>query len=106
MALFLSLEDFTVCATDTAEAGLELLQHTPVDFVVTDFNLPGRNGGWLIDSAVEAGLLPATRALIITADATDAGSQTAVPILRKPLELDALVDAVRRALSDAASGDR
>jgi DNA-binding NarL/FixJ family response regulator len=36
-----------VAAVDTAEAGLEVAEHQPVDVAVVDYQLGGRNGLWL-----------------------------------------------------------
>ncbi len=87
--------DSTPCGT--AEAGLEALREATFDFVLTDYTLPNRTGGWLLRQAQSEGLLDATPALIVTAH-PNPPDVDGFQIVHKPFDLDDLVTHVRRRL--------
>jgi DNA-binding response OmpR family regulator len=86
----------TVCSS--AEAALEQLREQPFDLVLTDYALPHRTGGWLLDQARTEGLLDATAALVVTAhpNPPDLDGYEVIP---KPFDLDHLVTRVTHRLS-------
>lgn len=79
-----------VTAVATAEEGLERLRAHCFLLLLTDYALPGESGGWLIAQARAEGLLRQTRVVVVTALLELPDIQHA-SILRKPLELDALL---------------
>ena len=93
----------TVCAT--AEVALEQLREQPFDFVLTDYALPNRSGGWLLRQASAEGLLDATPVLVVTAHPEPRGVD-GFEVVQKPFDLDDLVDRVRRRLADGSSPPR
>jgi CheY-like chemotaxis protein len=86
----------TVCSS--AEAALEQLREQPFDLVLTDYALPHRTGGWLLEQARTEGLLDATAALVVTAhpNPPDLDGYEVIP---KPFDLDHLVTRVTHRLS-------
>lgn len=96
MVTLLELSDFDVTACDSAEAALEALREAPFDMVLTDYMLPHRTGAWLLQEASLEGLLDATPVLVVSAhpDPPVGGFE----VLRKPFDLDDLVEKVRERL--------
>jgi CheY-like chemotaxis protein len=94
--------DSTACAT--AEAGLEALREATFDFVLTDYALPNRTGGWLLRQAQSEGLLDATPALVVTAH-PNPSDVDGFQIVHKPFDLDDLVTHVRRRLDGGRERD-
>jgi DNA-binding response OmpR family regulator len=90
VARVLTAERYQVTDVCTAEAGLEALGRKPHGLVITDYALPGRNGGWLLSEARSRGLIPPPNAIIVTG-APDAGDVGGALVLRKPVDLDLLV---------------
>ena len=73
--------------------------------VVTDFMLPGRSGGWMLDEAIGGGLLHDTGILMITAHP----KVTAPPgarMLHKPLDIDEFLLVVQQVIESARSAQR
>lgn len=91
----------TVCSS--AEAGLEQLREQSFDLVLTDYALPHRTGGWLLDQASAEGLLDATPALIVTAHPNPPDLED-YEVIPKPFDLDYLVSRVTQRLGGTASG--
>ncbi len=88
----------TACAT--AEQGLNALREAPFDFVLTDYALPNRTGGWLLQRAQQEGLLDATPALVVTAYPNPPDVH-GFDVFQKPFDLDDLVAQVRVRLDDS-----
>lgn len=109
LVTLLDMAGYTVTACATAEQGLNALREGTFDFVLTDYALPYRTGGWLLHQAKAEGLLDATPALVVTAH-PNPPDVNGFDIFRKPFDLDDLVAHVRRRLDggDAkrASGGR
>ena len=86
----------TICSS--AEAALEQLREQPFDLVLTDYALPRRTGGWLLEQARAEGLLDATAALVVTAhpNPTDLDGYE---VIAKPFDLDHLVTRITQRLS-------
>lgn len=85
----------TVCSS--AEVALEQLREQPFDLVLTDYALPNRTGGWLIQQAKSEGLLDATPVLVVTAHPSPADVD-GCEVIHKPFDLDDLVSRVRQRL--------
>jgi CheY-like chemotaxis protein len=99
LVMLLDIAGYTTVACATAEDALEALREEVFDFVLTDYALPNRTGGWLLQQARAEGLLDATPATVITAHPNPADVE-GFEIIRKPFDLDDLVGHVRRRLED------
>ena len=97
MSTLLRLAGFEPTVCSSAEAALEQLREQPFDLVLTDYALPNRTGGWLLQQAKAEGLLDATPALVVTAhpNPPDVNGFEVIP---KPFDLDDLVSRVRQRL--------
>lgn len=97
---FFEIEGYAVEAVHSAELGLEALERPDniVHLLLTDYQLPGESGTWLIRQARTKELLPRGVSLLFTAHPrpSDAGD---VKVLRKPLDLDELLREVEDALA-------
>jgi CheY-like chemotaxis protein len=93
--------DPTVCSS--AEVALEQLREQPFDLVLTDYALPNRTGGWLLQQARAEGLLDATPALVVTAH-PDPPDVDGFEIICKPFDLDDLVERIKLRLAGQTSG--
>jgi CheY-like chemotaxis protein len=98
---FFVAHGYEVTAVSTAEAGLEELQHSDTDVVVSDNQLDGgRTGSWMLRRAYEQGLLNKVGAVMYTAD-----SKPQVPrmvrVLRKPTALREIELTAERAADSA-----
>ena len=90
VARVLTAERYHVTDVCTAEAGLEALGRRPHGLVITDWALPGRNGGWLLSEARSRGLIPPSGAIVVTGT-PEVGDVGGALVLRKPVDLDLLV---------------
>jgi DNA-binding response OmpR family regulator len=101
LVMLLETAGYAVTACSSAERALEALREESFDFVLTDYGLPGRTGGWLLEQAASEGLLTAAASLVVTAhpDPRVAGFE----VMQKPFDLDDLVVRVRRGLGAADS---
>lgn len=99
----LEIAGYTATACATAEQGLNALREETFDFVLTDYALPNRTGGWLLHQAQQEGLLDATPALVVTAHPNPPDVQ-GFDVFQKPFDLDDLVNHVRQRLDDGGSG--
>jgi CheY-like chemotaxis protein len=90
---------YTPTACATAEQGLNALREETFDFVLTDYALPNRTGGWLLQQAQSEGLLDATPALVVTAH-PNPPDLDGFDVFHKPFDLDDLVNHVRQRLDD------
>ncbi len=97
MALILEDEGFEVHACVTAEEGLERMRDQHYDVVLTDQNLPGNSGAWLLETARQDGLLRCCAGLVLTACSGPIDLDPVFPVLRKPVEFEDLLGAVRQA---------
>lgn len=92
---------FDVTTVPSAEAALEELQHTAYDILLTDYNLTGETGGWLLETASAKGLLEHTAGIVLTSERSPAGV-SAYKVLSKPIDFGVLLatisDAVGRIL--------
>jgi two-component system response regulator GlrR len=93
----LELDGFAPTACSSAEAALEALREQPFDLVLTDYMLPNRTGGWLLQQASAEGLIDATPVLVVTAHPRPA-DVAEYEIVQKPFDPDHLVSRVRQRL--------
>jgi CheY-like chemotaxis protein len=98
-----TLEDggFAVEAVADGRTAVEAVRNSGHDVLVVDFAMPGMNGAEVARQAQE--LRPPPALLIITGYAETELLETIgtdIPILRKPFEADALLEAVRRVLAE------
>ena len=93
----LKLAGFAPTVCSNAEFGLEQLREQPFDLVLTDYALPNRTGGWLIQQAKAEGLLEATPVLVVTAH-PNPPDVDGYEVICKPFDLDHLVTRVRQRL--------
>lgn len=93
------VEDFgyTVIPAESAEEGMEKLLAEPFDLVITDHSLPDKTGTWLLQEAVQRGIIPRDRGMIITALPQVPEGEGFV-VLRKPLDIDEFLDEVSKRL--------
>ena len=99
MQMALEHEGYTVAAAQTAEEGLRLVEGRRYDLVVTDYNLPGNSGAWLLQQALGRKLLRGAATLLVTAnpDAPELVAHTEV--MAKPLDFDAFLPQIREILA-------
>jgi DNA-binding response OmpR family regulator len=101
MEMALRSEGYEVDIVASAEEGLRLVASTDYQLVIADYRLPHHDGGWLLRQAFDRGFLPATRALIITAEPDAAEVTTGVDVLTKPVDFDALLSQVRAIMDES-----
>lgn len=97
LATLLKLAGFNPTICSNAEFGLEQLRESPFDLVLTDYALPNRTGGWLIQQAKAEGLLEATPVLVVTAH-PNPPDVDGYEVICKPFDLDHLVTRVKQRL--------
>lgn len=89
----LSGEGYSVDTSPSAEAGIEKIEQSDFDLVVTDLKLPGRSGIELLKASRE--LDPSVPVVVLTAygtvhTAVEAMKEGAADFLEKPVEIDDL----------------
>jgi len=98
LSTLLEMAGYTTRACASAEEGLNALREETFDFVLTDYALPNRTGGWLLQQARQEGLLDATPALVVTAH-PHLSDIEGFDVFQKPFDLDHLISHVRRRLN-------
>ena len=94
MALALRGAGFQVQPAGSGREALALLESTPYDLLVTDYDMPGMTGTEMLHIAAERGLVRAARPLIVTAHPSPKGTE-GFPVVRKPLDLARFVAMLR-----------
>ena len=97
LVTLLDLAGFRPTACGSAEAALEELREGSFDLVLTDYMLPCRTGGWLLEQAHAEGLIDATPVLVLTAH-PHPPDVDGFEIISKPVDLDQLVSRVQQRL--------
>ena len=95
MITLLGMSGFQTTPVRTAEEALEQLRESLFDLVLTDYCLPPRTGGWLLQQASAERLLGGTATLVVTAHPHPVGTE-GFEIMLKPFEADALLDRIRQ----------
>lgn len=101
LSTLLRLAGFEPTVCSSAEMGLEQLREQPFDLVLTDYALPRRTGGWLIQQAKAEGLLEATPVVVVTAH-PNPPDVDGYEVICKPFDLDELVNRVKQRLEGSA----
>lgn len=83
LKMFLEMHGCEVVGASNAEAGLDALREEPFHLVVTDFNLPDRDGASMLDDAAAAGVLDG-EAVIVTGSCQVRSPSR--PVLVKPID--------------------
>lgn len=97
---------YDVTAVGAAEEALRELQAGTFDVLLTDYNLPGKDGAWLLARAEEGGHLATTAAVVLTSE-REPRAVGETMTLRKPVDLGVLIEALARALAAVApEGER
>ena len=104
MALALRGAGFQVQPAGSGREALALLESTPYDLLVTDYDMPGMTGTEMLQIATERGLVRAARPLIVTAHPSPKGTE-GFPVVRKPLDLARFV-AMLRSFAGGPDGAR
>jgi CheY-like chemotaxis protein len=97
LVTLLEVAGYAVTSCSSAERALEALREEAFDFLLTDYSLPGRTGGWLLEEAKSEGLLNGTASLVVTAHPNP--EIRGFEVLQKPFDLDDLVVRVQRGVS-------
>ena len=95
--------DFTVLEAGNGAQGLEIAARARPDIVLLDISMPGESG-WDVCAAIRAELGPDCRIVMVSANAYEFrrggdGQASHDMFLKKPVELDAVLDAVADLLS-------
>lgn len=101
LAKFLRTRGFDVATAESGAAALEQLSAAKFDLMLCDVRMPGMSGVELVPNALEAD--PDLGIVMLSAvndapTATEAMAQGVLDYLTKPIELQALYEAVQRAL--------
>ncbi len=102
--LFLNAHGIDTLTASNGLEGLEVLEQSRVDLVITDLEMPVMHGYELLGELKRRGLLPALPVAVLSSRAGEAHRQKAfdlgaVDYLVKPFEEESLVEAVRRNLA-------
>ncbi len=101
LAAHLVEENYTILEAESAEDGLALVASKTIDVVITDFNLPGQDGQFLLERLKS--INPTIPVILITAYASInlavlAMKSGAYDYLTKPINIDELLLILKRAL--------
>jgi CheY-like chemotaxis protein len=88
---------FDVTAVPSAEAGLEELGVAHYDIIVTDYNLTGETGAWLLENASSRGYLTRTAAILLTSERRPSGVAP-YEVLWKPVDFALLFSTIGKAV--------
>ena len=88
---------FDVTASPSAEDAFEQLGRAHYDIIVTDFNMTGETGAWLLEKAASRGHLESTAAIVLTSERRPPGVDGYV-VLRKPVDFGVLLASIGEAV--------
>jgi CheY-like chemotaxis protein len=83
----LESEGYSVAGSGSAEDGLNRLRSESFHLVITDYMLPGQNGGWMLEQAAREERLHGMGAVMITAHPR-VRPPDGVRLVHKPLDID------------------
>ncbi len=84
---------FGVTSVSSAEAAIDELSRARFDIVVTDYNLTGETGAWLLENASAKGYLTRTAVIVLTSERAPPGV-AGYKLLRKPVDFGVLLTAI------------
>jgi CheY-like chemotaxis protein len=84
---------YDVNAVQSAESALEQLGAEHYDVLVTDYNLTGKTGAWLLENASSQGYLKRTATFVLTSERRPSGVE-GYTILRKPIDFHVLLSTI------------
>ena len=90
-----------VATAESAEEALELLQREPHDVVLTDYEMPGQNGVWLLEQVRQ--LHPAVRRLLTSGAGIEPDNYLRSGLVEKFLEKPADVSSILESLKGGFS---
>ena len=102
LAAALEMEGHLVDEAANATEGLQCLQQSRYDLVLSDYAMPGGTGTWMLRQATEQGLLHNTISLIVTAHPDV--REFNVEVISKPLDMEKFLAQIRHSLASASSG--
>ena len=94
----LESEGYSVVGSGTAEEGLARLRSESFHMVITDYMLPGQNGGWMLEQAAREERLRDMGAVMITAHPR-VRPPNGVRLVHKPLDIDDFLRVVVESLT-------
>ena len=98
----LSQEGYRAAWAPTAHDGLRAVAQRPPRLIVTDVMLPGMSGPALLERVDELGLDAAPRRILMSAAPPPPTTPGDVPFIRKPFELDYVLEVIRAELAKAS----
>lgn len=90
---------FDVTASPSAEDALERLGSGHYDIVVTDYNMTGQTGAWLLENGSRMGHLETTAVIVLTSERRPPGVDGYL-VLRKPVDFALLLASISEAIGD------
>jgi DNA-binding NtrC family response regulator len=99
----LSTEAYRVFSAANADEALHVLEIEPIDLLVTDFQMPGRNGVELIEAARKANHpMPAIlmTAYLYVYEQLDEERRRDITLLRKPFDADEILRSIANGLNN------
>jgi len=107
IADLLSSENYEVVSAANADEAMRVLESQRIDLLLTDFQMPGRNGVELIEAARRAN--HRVPAILMTAylymfEQMDERRREGVTLLRKPFDAEEILQTVAEKLADGHAG--
>ena len=107
IADLLSSENYEVVSAANADEAMRVLESQRIDLLLTDFQMPGRNGVELIEAARRAN--HRAPAILMTAylyvfEQMDERRREGVTLLRKPFDAEEILQTVAEKLADGHAG--
>ena len=107
IADLLSTENYEVVSAANADEAMRVLESQRIDLLLTDFQMPGRNGVELIEAARRANhRVPAIlmTAYLYVFEQMDERRREGVTLLRKPFDAEEILQTVAEKLADGHAG--
>jgi CheY-like chemotaxis protein len=101
-------DGYLVDAVASAEVAMKLLETHAYVLVLSDYNLPGKSGVWLLSEAGHRGLLRGAAARLVTAEPDASDITPAFEVFSKPIDFEQFLPQIRAivASATAAAGAR
>ena len=107
IADLLSSENYEVVSAANADEAMRVLESQRIDLLLTDFQMPGRNGVELIEAARRANhQVPAIlmTAYLYVFEQLDERRREGITLLRKPFDADEILQTVAQELANDGAG--